>query len=137
MNRRSFLATTGVGALCLVCGCKPKAPYEVVPFSGKVTYQGKPLPNTFHIEFQNDDGSRPSMGKIIDDAGSFETWHTGTQKGVKPGSNTVTVYWDSDPTVTPVPEEYADMIAKYGFTGTDKLKVDIKGKDSKFEVKFE
>jgi len=136
MDRRSFLAT-GVGALCLVCGCKPKAPYEIVPLSGKVTYQGKPLPNTFHIEFEAGDGSRPSMGKILDDAGSFETWHTGTQKGVKPGPNTVTVYWDADPNVTPVPEEYVDMIAKYGFTGTDKLKVEIKGKDSKFEVKFE
>jgi len=135
MNRRSFLASS-VGVLCLVCGCKPKAPYEIVPLSGKVTYQGKPLPKDFHIEFDCD-GTRPSVGKILDDAGSFETWHTGTQKGVKPGSNTVTVYWNHDPDVTPVPEEYADMIAKYGFTGSDKLKVDIKGKSKNFEVKFE
>ena len=137
MNRRSFLATTSAGALCLVCGCKPKAPYEVVPLTGKVTYQGKPLPKEFHIEFQNDDGSRPSVGKILDDSGSFETWHTGTQKGVKPGSNTITVYWDNDTAVVPVPEEYTEMIAKYGFGGSANLKVDIKGKDSKFEVNFE
>ena len=136
MNRRMFLASVGAGALVAISGCKPKAPYALVPISGTVTYQGKPLDERFHIQFEPDDGSRPSMGKIGSD-GSFEAVHTASQKGVKQGPCAVVVYWNGDPVVDPVPEEFADMVAKYGFTGSDKLKVEISKKDTKFEVKYE
>ena len=123
MDRRLFLSSLGAG-------------YELVPISGVVKYKGQPLDDKFHIEFTPKDGSRPSMARINAD-GSFEAVHTASQKGVKPGSNEVIVYWNADPTVTPVPDEYKEMIAKYGFTGTDKLTVEITKKDNNFEVNYE
>lgn len=136
MNRRTFIATIGLGATALACGCKPKAPYGLVPVSGVVTYQGKPLDDRFHIEFQNTDGSRPSIARI-GEGGKFEAVHTASQKGVKPGSNKVIVYWNADATTTPVPDEFKPMMDKYGFTGSDQLTIEITKKESKLEVKFE
>ncbi|MBR4751819.1 MAG: hypothetical protein IKX88_00055 [Thermoguttaceae bacterium] len=136
MDRRVFLVSTGAVALTLVCGCKPRAPYALVPISGTATYQGKPLDDRFHIQFEPTDGSRPSMAKINTD-GTFEAVHTASQKGVKPGENQIVVYWNDPPEVNPVPDEFKELFAKYGFTGSDKLKVEISKKDAKFEVKYE
>ena len=136
MDRRTFLASASVGALAVVCGCKPKAPYSLVPISGTVTYQGKPLDDRFHLQFEPTDGSRPSMAKVNAD-GTFEAVHTASQKGVKPGENKIVVYWNDPPEVNPVPEEYKDLFAKYGFTGSEQLTMTIEKKDSKFEVKYE
>ena len=136
MDRRLFLSSLGAGALLTLVGCKPKAPYELVPISGVVKYKGQPLDERFHIEFTPKDGSRPSMARINAD-GSFEAVHTASQKGVKPGQNEVVVYWNEDPTVTPVPDEFKEMMEKYGFTGKAKLTVEITKKDNKFEVNYE
>lgn len=136
MDRRLFLSSLGAGALLTLVGCKPKAPYELVPISGVVKYKGQPLDDKFHIEFTPKDGSRPSMARINAD-GSFEAVHTASQKGVKPGSNEVIVYWNADPTVTPVPDEFKEMMEKYGFTGKAKLTVEITKKDNNFEVNYE
>ena len=76
------------------------------------------------------------MARINAD-GSFEAVHTASQKGVKPGQNEVVVYWNEDPTVTPVPDEFKEMMEKYGFTGNAKLTVEITKTDNKFEVNYE
>lgn len=136
MYRRNFLASLGVGALALVCGCKPKAPYDLVPVSGTVKYKGQPLDERFHVEFTPTDGTRPSMCKL-DSEGNFEAIHTASQKGVKPGTNRVIVYWNEDPTTTPIPEEYQEMFSKYGFTGSEQLEVEISKKEKNFEVNYE
>ena len=136
MNRRVFLASIGLGAAALACGCKPKAPYDLVPVSGTITYQGKPLDDRFYIEIQNEDGSRPSIGRP-DATGKFEAIHTNTQKGVKPGKNTIVVYWKNNPEVDPIPEEFQPMFKKYGFTGSEKLTIDISKKETNLEIKFE
>ena len=136
MNRRTFLTyscATLVGATFV--GCAPKAPYDLVPIKGVATYNGKPLPEGFTLQFENADGSRPSIAKIGPD-GSFEAIHTASQKGVKPGSNAIVVYWNDPPEVNPVPEEFAGLVKKYGFTGTDKMTVDISKKDANFKVEF-
>ena len=136
MDRRLFLSSLGAGALLTLVGCKPKAPYDLVPISGVAKYKGQPLDERFHIEFTPKDGSRPSMARINAD-GTFEAVHTASQKGVKPGPNEIIVYWNEDPTVTPVPDEFKEMMEKYGFTGNAKLTVEITKKDNKFEVNYE
>ncbi len=135
MNRRVFLTSLSAGTLLLACGCKPKAPYELAQIAGTVTYQGKPLDERFHIQFVPSDGTRPSMGKL-DENGHYEAVHTLAQKGVKPGPCTIEIHWNANPNVTPVPDEYKELIAKYGFTGSEKLSVEIVGKDKKFDIDF-
>lgn len=137
MNRRllilSFLSCCVAVAFC---GCGPKAPYELVPIEGVATYQGTPLPVGFIIQFEPTDGSRPSSG-IIREGGTFEAVHTASQKGVKQGPCKIRVYWNEPPELKPVPEEFAEMVARFGMSGPDAPEVEIKKKDKKFEVKFE
>lgn len=135
MQRRAFLlATLTLGTLAST-GCKPKAPYTLVPIKGVVKYNGQPLPEGFTVQFEPEDGSRASFGKINSD-GSFEAIHTATEKGVKAGKNAVRLYWNDPPEVNPVPEEYKALMAKYGFGGSDTMTVEITKKDNKFEVNF-
>ncbi len=136
MNRRVFLASLASAAVVAVSGCGPKAPYELVPISGVATYQGQPLPTGFRVEFEPTDGSRPSFGNI-QDGGKFEVIHTASQKGVKAGMCKVKVYWNGNPETDPVPEEFAEMLSKYGMSGTDVKEVEIKKKDNNFKVDFE
>ncbi|MBP3557394.1 MAG: hypothetical protein J6K20_06785 [Thermoguttaceae bacterium] len=137
MNRRVFLASLMTSAAVVaVSGCGPKAPYELVPISGVATYQGKPIPTGFRVEFIPADGSRSSFGNI-QEGGKFEAVHTPSQKGVKSGTCQVKIYWNDNPEINPVPEEYAEMIAKYGHTGTDVKEIEIKKKDKNFKIDFE
>ena len=136
MNRRVFLASLASAAVVAVSGCGPKAPYELVPISGVATYQGKPIPTGFRVEFEPSDGSRPSFGQI-QDGGKFEVVHTASQKGVKAGACKVKIYWNGNPETDPVPEEYAEMIAKYGPSGTDVSEIEIKKKDNNFKLDLE
>ncbi len=137
MNRRllilSFLSCCVAVAFC---GCGGKAPYKLVPIEGVATYQGTPLPVGFIIQFEPTDGSRPSSG-IIREGGKFKAAHTASQMGVKQGPCVVRVYWNEPPELKPVPEEYEDLIARCGMTGEDAPQIEIKKKDTNFEVKFE
>lgn len=136
MERRVFLSSLCAAALVSVVGCGPKAPYDLVPIAGTVTYKGQPLDDRFHIQFVPNDGTRASMSKL-DSKGNFEAVHTPSQKGVKPGTCTVEIYWNENPQVVPIPEEYTEMFEKYGFTGSDKMTVEIKGKNKKMQIAFE
>ncbi|MBQ7110044.1 MAG: hypothetical protein IJO06_02385 [Thermoguttaceae bacterium] len=136
MNRRVFLASLASAAVVAVSGCGPKAPYELVPISGVATYQGKPIPTGFRVEFEPTDGSRPSFGNI-QEGGKFEVVHTASQKGVKAGPCKVKIYWNGNPETDPVPEEFAEMMSKYGMTGSDVKEVEIKKKDNNFKLDLE
>ncbi len=136
MNRRVFLASLASAAVVAVSGCGPKAPYQLVPISGVATYQGKPIPTGFRVEFEPTDGSRPSFGNI-QEGGKFEVVHTASQKGVKAGPCKVKIYWNGNPETDPVPEEFAEMMSKYGMTGSDVKEVEIKKKDNNFKLDLE
>ena len=112
MNRRSFLTTAALGSVALVVGCKPKAPYALVPISGVATYNGKPLPTGFTVQLEPPD------------------------KGAKPGTNVVHIYWNDPPEVNPVPDEYKNLMAKYGFSGSEKMTVEVSKKDANFKIDF-
>ena len=135
MNRRSFLTTSALGSVALVVGCKPKAPYALVPISGVATYNGKPLPTGFTVQLEPPDGARASVG-VIREGGKFEMVHTPSQKGAKPGTNVVHIYWNDPPEVNPVPDEYKNLMAKYGFSGSEKMTVEVSKKDANFKIDF-
>ena len=136
MNRRVFLASLASAAVVAVSGCGPKAPYDMVPISGVATYQGAPLPTGFRVVFEPTDGSRSSFGNI-QEGGKFEAVHTASIKGVKAGTCKVKVFWNGNPETDPVPEEFAELMSKYGMTGTDVKEVEITKKDNKYKVDFE
>ena len=137
MNKISF-AFLGLVCACLFAtiGCAPKAPYSLVEISGVASYQGTPLPEGFRVEFAPTDGSRPSFG-VIHPGGKFELVHTASQKGAKVGTCKVRVYWNENPQTNPAPEEYQEMLSKYGMTGEDAPEVEVSKKDKDFKVNFE
>ncbi|MCF0234117.1 MAG: hypothetical protein HUK22_03965 [Thermoguttaceae bacterium] len=135
MKNYLTLAACGLCLALAFCGCKPKAPYSLVPISGVATYKGTPLPEGFLIQFEPTDGSRPSSG-IIREGGKFEAVHTPSQKGVKSGPCKIRAYWNKPPELEPCPEEYVEMVEKYGMTG-EGMDVTIEKKNPNYEVKFE
>ena len=64
---------------------------EVVPASGTVTFQGKPLVG-FQVTFMPVSGNRPSMG-ISDATGKFALGTNATGDGAVVGANKVAVVW--------------------------------------------
>lgn len=80
------LSATILLTLCLFSGCGSKGP-KIVPVSGKVTLDGKPLPNG-HIRFIPT-GDRPAYGEIQSD-GSFRL-ETDDKVGCAVGTHKVTV----------------------------------------------
>lgn len=78
---RLFCCVTGF-SLLFILGCGPKLPYEVVPFSGTVTYQGTPVPG-LPIFFLPEKG-RPSNG-FSDKDGKFTMIYTAKVDGIQTG----------------------------------------------------
>ncbi len=137
MNRRFFILA--FGACCVagaICGCGPRAPYKLVTIKGVATYQGTPLPTGFVLQFEPTDASRVSVG-VIREGGKFEAVHTPLQKGVKQGACKIRVYWAEPPELKPVPEEFEELLARYGMYGEDAPEIEIKKKNLNFEINFE
>lgn len=134
MNRRFFLAGCAYLVGASFFGCKPKAPYALVPVKGTINYNGKPLPEGFCVQFEPENGGRSSMA-YPDASGSFEAVHTASQKGVMTGKNVIRLYWIKDPAVSPMPPEYSGIMAKYGGDSKEMV-VDISKKDLNFKIEF-
>ena len=99
MNRRRALS--GVSLLLIAaagCGAEPgpKSKIEkVVPVSGKLTYQGKPL-EFFQVSFLPSDGRRASVG-VTDADGKFTMGTNTIGDGAPPGSVKVAVVFVGPP----------------------------------------
>ncbi|WP_428305137.1 hypothetical protein [Lacipirellula sp.] len=136
----AFLASTIVG-----CGAKP----EVVPVSGKVTYNGQPLPYGT-VGFQPPQG-QPS-GAAIQPDGTFKLSTFAEFDGAKPGSYKVKVscYASQSPSerakprtgefstgASLIPEKYAfvdrsELTAEVPADGTDAIVLELTGPEKKF-----
>lgn len=129
----------------------PSAAIEaVVPASGTLTFQGRPLEN-FQVILTPTDGRRSAAG-ITNAEGKFTLGTNDEADGAPPGTHTVSVVWVGplpsgadkagqevvveDPNLLPqpsvrIPERYAS-IATSGLTqeipaeGTDSLKIELK-----------
>jgi len=86
--------------MMLLAGCGrgpgPVAVIEkVVPVSGTLTYQGKPLEG-FQVALIPTDGRRPAIG-VTDAAGKFTLGTNRAGDGAPPGSHKVAVVWVGPP----------------------------------------
>jgi hypothetical protein len=128
---RLFFCT---GIILLICfsGCKPRLPYEIVPFSGTVTYQGKPVPNT-EIVFSPEVG-RPSNGRT-DANGRFTMIYTVQYNGVQKGKGKF-FFQMSRMIGDNSTSELQKVLAKYGQENTP-LQFDIQKAETNFEIKLE
>jgi hypothetical protein len=114
-------------------GCSPKAPYDVVPIEGIVTWNGKPLPKEFGLKFRPENGANESTG-FIKDNGKFVTFHTIEISGVPTGHCTVRIAWNGGDGTTP-PPEYQPLLKKFGFQ-SEGLPLEIKKKDKSLKLDF-
>ena len=134
-----------VAAAVVGCGSKP----EVVPVSGKVTYNGQPIPYG-NVGFQPVQG-QPS-GAAIQPDGSFKLSTFAEFDGAKPGSYKVKVTCNSSqspserakprvgeflPGVPLIPEKYtfldqSGLTAEVPSEGTDSILLELTGPEKKF-----
>ena len=115
-------------------GCGPKGP-RVVPVSGTLTRNGKPVPN-LEIYFIPNQG-RNSVAST-DEQGRFNLGYTADQAGAQTGNHTVWVtYNPADPVLNPPPPDKDAIIAKYGSQEVSKLKVEVKEAISDLELKID
>ncbi|MDR1385665.1 MAG: hypothetical protein LBJ67_17725 [Planctomycetaceae bacterium] len=114
-------------------GCSPKAPYDVVPIEGTVTYDGKPIPRDFAIKFRPDNGMNESTGNI-QEGGKFKAIHTVDIDGVPTGKCTIRIMWNGS-LGTNAPAEYQPLLQKYGFQ-SEGLPLEITKKDKNVKIDF-
>lgn len=142
---RQLAVTLAVVAAGVGCGSKP----EVVPVSGKVTYNGQPMPYGT-VGFQPPQG-QPS-GAAIQADGSFKLSTFAEFDGAKPGFYKVKVscYSSQSPSergkprtgefsagASLIPEKYAfvdrsELTAEVPADGTDAIVLELTGPEKKF-----
>ena len=138
---RVFFLMFGV----LIIGCGPKGP-DVVPVSGTVTKNGKPVPGLF-INFEPGDG-RPSWAQT-DSEGKFVVKYDATMDGAKVGTHKVWFIWKPvDPKDQMIEEgfvkgkssktpEVREILKKYGDVKTSPLSIEIKQATPNLEIKLD
>lgn len=138
-NPAAHLKCANLLVICLALGCGPK--YELVPVSGKVTLDGKPLANAMILTQPIGKGTStpgPGSGARLNDQGEFELeLQTESTMGAVPGEHTVTIKElgeqraSNDDTGVAfklrVPEEWRDGSATYTIPpeGTDAMIIEL------------
>ena len=103
MQARHSVAMLLLFTLAGCAGETGPAKEEVVPVSGTLTYQGKPLPY-FAITFLPSDGRRAAVG-TTDELGNFTMGTNDLGDGVPPGTNKVAVTFAGPPSDAPPGQE--------------------------------
>ena len=115
-------------------GCNWRGP-KIVPVSGKLTRNGKPVPH-LEVNFLPAQG-RPSVG-VSDSTGQFKLGYTDKHEGATVGTHTVFVTYDPpQETESALPSNLNDILAKYGSKEVSPLKVDIAKAVSDLEIKLD
>jgi len=130
---RLLCCLTGLSCL-LALGCGPKLPYDVVPFSGTVTYQGAPVPG-LPIFFEPETG-RPSNGQTDKD-GKFTMIYTVKVDGVQTGKGTFYFMLNPGDGIEFNNRALLDTIAKKYGEKNELLQFEITKKETNFELKLE
>lgn len=124
-----------LGLLAGLIGCRREGP-EVVPVSGVLTRQGKPVPN-MQVWFQPAEG-RPSWG-ATDEAGRFTLNYARGQDGARVGKHKVFIKYDPRPLDAAEefaiksgkrrppsqPKDLQALLEKYGPAGASPLEVTV------------
>jgi len=123
--RLPFLLVFSLGT---IAGCGDGGP-RVVPVTGTVTRNGKPLSNV-HINFMPENG-RPSWGRS-DEQGQFTLEYDRERKGAEVGKHKVFVSFRAASPKEEItgkikaPPDRAAIEAKYGKLETTPLEVEVK-----------
>jgi hypothetical protein len=95
------IATSGCGSYSQTAHIE-----KVVPVSGTVTYQGKPLEG-YRVVFIPTDGRRPASG-VTDASGKFVLGTNAANDGAPPGMNKISFAWEPPRTGEPGQETIND-----------------------------
>ncbi len=140
MSRIQAGCLLGVVSVCLLAGCDdgyaPKAIIEkVVPVSGTLSYQGRPL-EYFQVTLQPDGGQRTAVG-VTDAAGKFTLGTNKAGDGAPPGPCKISVNFVGPPVEdtaglepgiedpSKLPKPPVKLPAKFGNPETSGLVLDI------------
>jgi len=119
--------------LAALAGCSSGGP-DIVPVSGRVTRNGKPVPFVT-VYFQPTSG-RPSLGNCDAD-GRFKLGYTREQDGAKVDTHTVYVVYFPEGSAGPAPPDFKDIYAKYGTPELSPLKIEVKKAMKDLEIKVD
>ena len=126
MNTRACWHLAAPALLLAVSGCGG----SLVKVSGKLTYQGHPVPNTLVTFYPEDAGKRPSHG-ITNDKGHFELAFSSTEAGALRGKHIVflkyhvTAAEETGAAKPKASKELKAAIAKYGDLKTSPLHYEV------------
>jgi len=114
-------------------GCNSSGP-AIVPVSGTVTRNGKPVPFV-SLYFQPTSG-RPSVGNC-DGEGRFKLGYTRDQDGAKVDTHTVFVVYVNGGAAGPPPADFQEIYKKYGTPELSPLKIEVKKAMKNLEIKLD
>src|SRR5215471_2560507 len=135
MNARTGWHWLGLALLLAAGGCGRS---HLVKATGRLTYQGKPVPST-RVFFLPDDGGRRSSG-LTDDEGNFTLQYSRTAAGVTRGGHTVFLTYEmsADEELHKVPprasKELREVIARYRDPKTSPLHFEVTRSGEFFDV---
>lgn len=136
MRTIEWMIVLGLVAGLAGCGSEEIKPTieKVVPVSGTLTYQGKPLEN-YQVSFVPTDGRRPAVG-VTDATGKFTLGTNNLTDGAPPGKHKVSVAFappstDDSATGSPIddpallPKPKIDVPSKYANPQTSGLEQEV------------
>jgi hypothetical protein len=138
MGRKHWSGWADVIFLCgllaiTTTGCSRSGP-EIVPVTGTVTRNGKPVPFVT-VYFQPTSG-RPSLGNC-DSEGRFKLGYTRDQDGAKVDTHTVYVVYFNEAAGGPAPADFKEIYKKYGTPELSPLKIEVKKPMKNLEIKLD
>jgi hypothetical protein len=126
MNQRTRCFFSALALLLAASGCGQS---RLVSATGRLTYQGQPVPSTL-LTFLPDDQTRAAHG-LTDDNGNFTVTYSRTQTGIPRGWHTVVLRYDVsvDEELHKIPpkasHELKAVIARYSDPATSGLRYEI------------
>ena len=139
MKTRHCWHLAAVAAALTVAGCGNQG---LVNASGRLTYQGKPVPSTLVTFWPEEEGKRASTG-VTDDDGNFTLSYSRQEPGVLVGRHTVFLAYhvSMEEELGKVPpkasKELKAVIAKYGDVKTSPLRYEITKNGQFIEINLE
>jgi len=137
MNARRGRYWLALALLAALSGCRGSG---LVKATGRLTYQGKPVPST-RVTFQPDDGGRRSTG-VTDDDGNFSLRFSRTQEGVARGAHTVYLTYEvsaeeEERKVPPKADKaLREVIARYGDPKKTSLHYEVTRSGDHFDIEL-
>jgi hypothetical protein len=137
MNRSTLRSLLILGLLSTLAGCGRS---ELVSGSGRLTYKGKPVPNTYVTFMPEEEGKRASHG-LSDDDGKFVLSFSRSEMGVLRGRHAVSLKYRASAAEeahrASTTEEIKDVIARYSDPKTTRLHYEVTTDGQQFDINLD